>query len=254
MRTITNVPSCCMACATAPVAAAFSATCDAPARRSAGACSAPRAVFTAARAPDLAFPANAATCAAKVAKCSTRLDVRLNLVGRPVSLVESMSYSLSSHLSRVHNVPGHRPWLIVLTPVRGRSNAASLSCWSTSGCGSMWSQCVCGCGGWGCVNAHSVLVLHSVYLWFAQDPGLMSWPRYPGSSTRRRWRATPRARQPSNRLRALCLWAGPRRCACPRYPRHRHPPRRRSSLRRPRRFRCPRRLPLRLPRTTARRS
>jgi len=54
------------------------------------------------------------------ARPASRLNVRLNLAGRPISLVESMSYSLSSHLSRVHNVPGHRPWLVVLTPVRGR--------------------------------------------------------------------------------------------------------------------------------------
>ena len=120
-----------VACATAPVAAVFSATCGAPARRSAGACSAPRApmrrppwhlasyaALTAAgdvpvrprcagasRAPDLAFPANAATSAAKVAKGSARLNLRLNLACRPISLVESMSYSPSSNLSRVHREP-----------------------------------------------------------------------------------------------------------------------------------------------------
>ena len=83
-----------------PSYAAFSAAGDAPVRpRCAGAC----------RAPDLAFPANPATSVAKVAKSSARLNLRLNLAGRPISLVESMSYSLSSNLSRVHNVPGSGP-------------------------------------------------------------------------------------------------------------------------------------------------
>ena len=48
---------------------------------------------------------------------------------------------------------------------------------------SMYVCCVALCGGMrssGRSEELSWLMLHSVYLWFAQDPGLISWPWYPG--------------------------------------------------------------------------
>jgi len=65
----------------------------------------------------------------------------------------------------------------------GKGITASSSCLSTSDeCLNVVSMCRW-VGSSGRSEELSWLMLHSVYLWFAQDPGLMSWPRYPGSST-----------------------------------------------------------------------
>ena len=104
-----------------PCRCGFSATCGAPAHRSAGACFAPRAAFTAVgrrwrpRAPPLC---RGKSCPGfgipgqRGSLCRQGLKVlgppqlglphlRLDLAGRPISKSKSMSYSLSSNLSCV---------------------------------------------------------------------------------------------------------------------------------------------------------